>query len=47
MSELFITMFALLQMGWLLHRIIIIRVHHASKMVILRELRYRYRAFQR
>jgi hypothetical protein len=39
-------MFALLQMGWLLHRIII-RVHHASKMVILRELRYRYRAFQR
>jgi hypothetical protein len=46
MSELFITMFAVLQMGWLLHRIIR-RAHHASKMLVLRELRYRFQAFQR
>ena len=46
-SELFITMFAVLQMGWLLHHEIIRRAHPASKMLILRELKYRYRAFQR
>jgi len=46
MSEFFINMFVVLQMGWLLHRIIT-RVHPAIKMLILRELRYRYPAFQR
>jgi len=46
MSELLIITNAVLQMGWLLHGIII-RSHPASKKLILKVVRHRYLGFQR